>query len=102
MNKFGYKEIDEQREMRSLSVLNPDEPRGQTKRGSSIEALFNILVGIGVAFGSQVVIFHFYMVPVTLWQQGQMTLWFTGVSLVRSYVIRRWFNFQTISGGKLQ
>src|SRR5437870_11369808 len=70
--------------------------KGQTRRGSLIEAVFNILVGVSVAFGSQIIIFHFYQIPVHLWQNAQMTLWFTGVSLVRSYVIRRWFNIQTI------
>ena len=69
--------------------------KGQTKADSLIEALTNIAVGIGVAFVRQIIIFQLYHIPVSLTQNAEMTCWFTLASLVRSFCLRRLFNWRT-------
>ena len=64
----------------------------QTKLGSMTESIMNIIVGIGFAFGSQLVIFPLYGIHVPIQTNLGITAWFTLVSIVRSYIIRRWFN----------
>ena len=65
---------------------------GQSKRGSLVEALTNILVGVVLAFTSQLIIFKHYGYPITWETNAWMTLWFTAVSLARSFILRRIFN----------
>lgn len=65
---------------------------GQTKLGSLIEALMNILIGYGVALVSQILVFPLFDIHVPLSTNLWIGAWFTAISLVRSYVIRRWFN----------
>jgi hypothetical protein len=64
----------------------------QSRVGSLIEAWLNVAVGYGVAVASQVIIFPLYGVAVPLGDNLMIGLWFTGVSLAKSYIIRRWFN----------
>jgi NhaP-type Na+/H+ or K+/H+ antiporter len=69
--------------------------KGQTKRGSLAEALVNILVGVVIAFVSQLIIFKHYGYAITWETNAWMTGWFTAVSLTRSFVLRRIFNWIT-------
>lgn len=64
----------------------------QTKIGSLIESFMNILIGYGVALASQIVVFPFFGINVPLKTNIWIGVWFTIISLVRSYIIRRWFN----------
>lgn len=64
----------------------------QTRMGSLIESLMNIVIGYGVALISQIVIFPLFDVYVSMTTNMLIGAWFTLISLVRSYVIRRWFN----------
>jgi len=64
----------------------------QTRLGSLIEAGMNILIGYGVALVSQIVVFPWFGIHVPLSTNLWIGLWFTIISLVRSYIIRRWFN----------
>ena len=64
----------------------------QTKAGSLIESLTNILIGYGVALASQLAIFPMFGVHLPFSANLWIGAWFTVISLVRSYVIRRWFN----------
>lgn len=66
--------------------------RGQTRAASAVEAVANVLVGYFVALASQLVIFDVYGVHLSLGQNAMIGVWFTLVSLVRSYVLRRVFN----------
>lgn len=68
------------------------EVAAQTRKGSMIEAAINVLIGYGVAVGSQIVIFPFFDVHIPLADNFLIGLWFTAISLARSYIIRRWFN----------
>lgn len=64
----------------------------QTRLGSLIESAMNIVIGYGVAILSQLAIFPLFGIHIPLSDNLLIGLWFTAISLVRSYVIRRWFN----------
>ena len=65
----------------------------QSRLGSLIEAAMNVAIGFGVALASQLVVFPLVGIHgVSLATNLEIGAWFTLISLVRSYVIRRWFN----------
>ncbi len=64
----------------------------QTKLESLLESAVNILIGYGVALASQLVILPAHGINLPLTTNLIIGFWFTLVSLIRSYVIRRWFN----------
>lgn len=64
----------------------------QTRLSSFIESVINVLIGYGVALLSQIVIFPLFDIHVSLQTNLWIGAWFTAISLIRSYVIRRWFN----------
>ena len=64
----------------------------QTKRQSLSESIVNVVVGYLIAVGSQVLIFPFFDIVVTIGDNLLIGLWFTMVSILRSYLIRRYYN----------
>lgn len=64
----------------------------QTRLHSALESAANTAVGYGVAIASQLVIFPLFDIHVPIADNLAIGGWFTLVSLVRSYVLRRWFN----------
>lgn len=64
----------------------------QTKLGSFIEAWANIAVGFSVNWCANMLILPHFGFNVTGGEAFWIGVWFTAVSLVRSYVLRRWFN----------
>jgi hypothetical protein len=64
----------------------------QTKLESLLESLVNILIGYTVALVSQILVFPLFDIHVPMSANLWISAWFTVISLVRSYVIRRWFN----------
>lgn len=66
---------------------------GQSRRGSALEAVANVAAGVVIAFVANIVILPALGVPVTLSQAAQVSAAFTVVSLIRSYALRRIFNF---------
>lgn len=64
----------------------------QTKFGSFLESLTSTLLGFGVALVSQLIIFPKFGVHLSLQDNLYITLWFTLISVARSYLIRRLFN----------
>lgn len=68
---------------------------GQSRLGSFGEALTNVLIGYGVAVASQQIIYPHYGIHVPLPTHFEVALWFTAVSIVRSYLLRRLFNWVT-------
>ena len=64
----------------------------QTKKYSAIESIVNVLIGYLVAVGSQMVIFPMFNIHIPTHQNFTMGLWFTLVSVIRSYILRRIFN----------
>lgn len=64
----------------------------QSRIGSLIESFVNIAIGYGVAVASQLAIFPLFGIVIPLSDNLMIGLWFTVISLVRSYVVRRAFN----------
>jgi uncharacterized membrane protein (DUF485 family) len=67
----------------------------QLKRHSLAESVTNIAVGYGVALLSQIVLYPLYGITVPLSTNISLGLWFTVISLVRSYVLRRIYTHLT-------
>lgn len=67
----------------------------QSRRHSLLESAVNIAVGYGVALLSQIVIFPIFGVHLPLGDNLLIGLWFTLISLARSYALRRLFNRYT-------
>ena len=65
---------------------------GQSRKHSLIESCVNVLAGYMVAVGSQTVILPLFGIKIGIGESAEMALWFTGVSIIRSYVLRRAFN----------
>lgn len=64
----------------------------QSKKASLAETLTNVAVGYGVSLASQVTIFPMFGIHIPLHDNIAIGLWFTAVSIVRSYVLRRAYN----------
>jgi hypothetical protein len=64
----------------------------QSRAQSMLESAANVVIGYMVALGSQLVVFPMFDVHLPLQDNLLIGLWFTAISLVRSYLVRRWFN----------
>jgi hypothetical protein len=64
----------------------------QSRRMSMIEVATNITIGLVVSFISQIAVFKLYDIHISVTQNVEITIWFTVISIIRSYLIRRWFN----------
>lgn len=64
----------------------------QTKLSSLIEALTNIVIGYGINYVANLLIFPLFNMHISLKDNLLMGLIFTVISVVRSYCLRRWFN----------
>ena len=64
----------------------------QSKVMSLVESLTNVAVGILVSLASQLVIFKAYDIRIAFADNVMITLWFTVISVVRSFALRRVFN----------
>jgi hypothetical protein len=65
---------------------------GQSRLGSLVESCANIAIGYGVALASQLALFPLFDIHIPLSSNLWIGLWFTVISLVRSYLVRRLFN----------
>jgi hypothetical protein len=59
---------------------------------SMIEVATNITIGLVVSFIIQIAVFKLYDIHISVTQNVEITIWFTVISIIRSYLIRRWFN----------
>lgn len=64
----------------------------QTKLGSFAEAWANIAVGFGINYCANLLVLPWFGYNVTPKAALGIGVVFTVISLVRSYVLRRWFN----------
>jgi len=64
----------------------------QSKKHSFIESLTNVFIGYMVALCSQLLIFPFFDIHISLSDNLSIGAWFTVISICRSYVVRRCFN----------
>ena len=63
----------------------------QSRAMSLVEAMANVIVGYGVAVVTQILIFPVFGLHTTLAQNLTMGLLFTGISIIRSFALRRLF-----------
>lgn len=64
----------------------------QSRMGSFIEACMNVAIGFGINFVANLVILPHVGFNISLATNFYIGLLYTVISVVRSYVIRRWFN----------
>lgn len=64
----------------------------QSRLHSAIESVANTVVGYGVALASQLVVFPLFDIHIPFTSNLAIGAWFTVISLVRSYCVRRFFN----------
>lgn len=65
----------------------------QTRTMSAVETATNIGIGLVISLLSQLVIFKLYDIHIALHENVEITLYFTAISIIRSYGIRRMFNW---------
>ena len=70
----------------------------QTKKASLVESLLNVAIGYGVAVASQIVIFPMFGIHVKIMDNLLIGVFFTVVSIVRSFLVRRLFEELRIKG----
>lgn len=64
----------------------------QTRTQSLTESLANVAIGYGVAVSAQAAIFPWFGIHIPLSDNLMLGAFFTVVSIVRSYAVRRAFN----------
>ena len=69
----------------------------QRKIASLIEAISNAAAGILVATGAQVIIFPWFGIIISWADTWSIAILMTGVSIVRSYVLRRVFEWLRVT-----
>lgn len=67
----------------------------QTKKQSFIESITNTAVGFLISLAATFVIFPLVGYKTTVSKNIIVTLFFTAISILRGYVIRRYFNKKT-------
>jgi len=63
----------------------------QSRKASALEALANVALGYVLAILTQLLVFPLFNLDVTFGENLSIGLAFVGVSLLRSYVLRRLF-----------
>lgn len=64
----------------------------QTQKQSFIEAITNTAVGFGISLAATFVVFPLVGVATTPFKNVLITIFFTVISILRGYIVRRWFN----------
>ena len=64
----------------------------QSRVSSFVEQLINVGIGFWIALASQMVIFPAFGIHIDTETHLEIVLWFTLVSVIRGYLIRRYFN----------
>jgi hypothetical protein len=65
----------------------------QTRRQSLTETLAGVAIGYAVALLSQLAIFPLFDVYLPLSDNMMIGAWFTVISIIRGYYVRRFFNW---------
>lgn len=64
----------------------------QSRTQSAIESCLNVIIGYAVALASQLAIFPMFGIHIPLSDNIAIGAWFTVISIIRSYAVRRMFN----------
>lgn len=81
------------------TLYGPDTGSGQSRRSSAREALLNIAIGYTISYAANATVLPMFGFTITHAQNFQIGIIFTAISIVRSYLIRRYFN-HLITGKK--
>lgn len=65
----------------------------QTKTQSAIEVVCSTCLAFAISVGAGQIIYPIYGLKPSLGMNVEITLWFTVISIVRSYLTRRFFNW---------
>lgn len=65
----------------------------QSRIGSFVESVVNVAIGFGVSMAANLIVLPAYGYEVTTTDAFNIGLVFTAISVVRSYFVRRVFNF---------
>lgn len=65
----------------------------QTRRQSMIETATSVTIGYFVALAFQIAIFPLFGIHATLSDNMLIGAWFTVISVIRGYAVRRFFNW---------
>lgn len=71
----------------------------QSRRASLIEATLNTVIGYFIAVAAQIVVFPLFGIHVSLVTDLVIGLIFMIISMLRSYYLRRLFEWLRVSGG---
>jgi hypothetical protein len=69
----------------------------QTRKHSRMESVTNVMVGYFVALASQMIIFPIFGISVTFRDNLLIGSYFTVISIIRSYALRRWFTVRKVA-----
>lgn len=72
----------------------------QSRLSSLKEALTNVAIGYTVMIGANLIILPAHGIDVSLKTTLSIGLWFTVVSVARTYVVRRFFNWMLHRGAR--
>ncbi|ATS93381.1 hypothetical protein RsoPWF2_33 [Ralstonia phage vRsoP-WF2] len=73
----------------------------QSRKGSLIEALINTAIGFGINFTANLIILPLFgFTSLTVQTNLVIGVVYTLISVVRSYVVRRWFNAHIVRAAK--
>lgn len=64
----------------------------QTRLGSFIEAIINVVIGFAINFTANMFIFPLFGFHIAPGANFMLGMIYTVISVVRSYAVRRWFN----------
>lgn len=65
----------------------------QSKKMSLIETVFSVIIGYIISIIAQLTIFPFYDINISFSENLAIGLFFTVVSIIRGYYVRRLFEF---------
>ena len=65
----------------------------QSRRQSMIETAVSVTIGYMVALASQIAIFPLFGIHTTMTDNMLIGAWFTVISVIRGYAVRRFFNW---------
>ena len=68
----------------------------QTRLGSLIEAIINVVIGFTINFAANMLIFPLFGFHITPGANLALGLIYTVISVARSYCVRRWFNARLV------
>lgn len=72
----------------------------QSRKGSLTEALINVAIGFSINYCANLLVFPLFGMHISMTDNVLLGAIYTVISIVRSYVIRRWFNGYIVSAAK--